>query len=148
MEKIIAYVDDAEYARQHLGPMSGGLAADWVLVACPPRMTRRISKWVSHSARESWRQRWSEKLFAEITPALQAAGSSVKTVIAKDPLVELTRTLMAQHGAARVLDARRPKFGQPMQPVAAGQQTDESRNRWDVPGAVVGMGAVLVLAAE
>ena len=151
MEKIIAYIDDAEYALQQLGPMAGptqNVATEWVLVACPPRMTRRISKWVSHSARESWRQRWSEKLFAQIVPSLQSAGGTVTAVLAKDPLVELTRTLMARHGAARVLDARRPKFGQPMQPVAPGQQAEDGTSRWGVPGAVVGMGAVLVLAAE
>lgn len=151
MEKIIAYIDDADYALQQLGPMAGGaqgMATEWVLVACAPRMTRRISKWVSHSARENWRQRWSEKLFGQVVPALEAAGGSVTTVLAKDPPVELTRKLMAQHGVARVLDARRPKFGQSMPPVAPGQQPDDAASRWGVPGAVVGMGAVLVLAAE
>ena len=71
MEKIIVYLDDAAYAQQQLAPMSSRRqptarrqATHWVLVACAPRMTRRISKWVSHSARENWRAQWAEKLFA------------------------------------------------------------------------------------
>ena len=57
MEKIILYVDDAAYAREFLAKMAaeanGRAPRHWVLVACAPRMTRRISKWVSHSAREN-----------------------------------------------------------------------------------------------
>jgi len=155
MEKIIVYLDDAGHAQQQLAPMkAAGAAAQstpaathWVLVACAPRLTHRISKWVSHSARENWRAKWADKLFGQIVPELQAAGDGVTTVLAKGPLPELTRKLMAEHSATRVLDARRPKFGQDMQPVTADQPATAD-GRWSVPGAVVGMGAVLVLAAE
>ncbi len=155
MEKIIVYLDDADYAQQQLAPMraagSGPQAAapatHWVLVACAPRLTHRISKWVSHSARENWRAKWSEKLFSQIVPQLQAAGDTVTTVLAKGPLPELTQKLVEEHSAQRVLDARRPKFGQDAQPVTADQPATAD-GRWSVPGAVVGMGAVLVLAAE
>jgi len=154
MEKIIVYLDDAGYAQQQLAPMKAAGAAQgtppathWVLVACAPRLTHRISKWVSHSARENWRAKWAEKLFGQIVPELHAAGDGVTTVLAKGPLPELTRKLMSEHSAARVLDARRPKFGQDMQPVTADQPATAD-GRWSVPGAVVGMGAVLVLAAE
>lgn len=153
MDKIIVYLDDAAYARQQLAPMTGAAApgdsgpTHWVLVACAPRMTRRISKWVSHSARESWRAKWAEKLFEHVVPQLKADGSRVTTLVAKGELVALTQKLVAQHGAARVLDARRPKFGQPMAPVTADQPA-ATGSRWEVPGAVAGMGAMLVLAAE
>ena len=155
MEKIIVYLDDAAYAQQQLTPMkAAGVAPQgappathWVLVACAPRLTHRISKWVSHSARENWRAKWADKLFGQIVPQLQAAGDGVTTVLAKGPLPELTQKLMSEHSAARVLDARRPKFGQDMQPVTADQPATAD-GRWSVPGAVVGMGAVLVLAAE
>jgi len=153
MEKIIVYLDDAGYARHHLAPMKTAEPAQarpathWVLVACAPRMTQRISKWVSHSARENWRAKWAEKLFDQIVPALQAGGDSVTTVLAKGPLPELTRQLTADHKAARVLDARRPKFGQDLQPVTADQPA-AADGRWTVPGAIAGMGAILVLAAE
>ena len=125
MEKIIVYLDDAAYAQQQLAPM---MAADirpakapthWVLVACAPRMTQRISKWVSHSARENWRGKWAEKLFAQVVPHLQECGDSVTTLLARGPLPELTKKLTTEHATSRVLDARRPKFGQDMQPVTA-----------------------------
>jgi hypothetical protein len=151
MDKIIVYVDDADYALQQLTPMnSGGAAAPgthWILVACAPRMTQHISKWVSHAARQSWRAKWSDKLFAQVVPGLQQRGDQVSTMLAEGVLIDMTRQLLLQQGMARVLDARRPKFGQDLQPVTVNQPTS-SHGRWTVPGAVAGMGAVLVLAAE
>jgi len=154
MDKIIVYVDDAAHAQQQLAPMKSSARqaaaatnTHWVLVACAPRMTHRISKWVSHSARESWRAKWAEKLFAQLAPGLQASGDTVTAVLAKGPLPELTERLKAEHGTVRVLDARRPKFGQDLQPVT-GDQPATQEGRWTLPGAVLGMGAVLVLAAE
>lgn len=156
MDRIIVYLDDAQHAQQQLVPMrrahagtaaSGDSATHWVLVACAPRMTQRIGKWVSHSAREKWRRQWAAKLFAQIEPALRAGGDQVTTLLARGPLPELTRRLMAEHGACPVLDARRPKFGQDLQPVTADQPAP-GQGRWQVPGAVIGMGAVLVLASE
>jgi len=153
MDKIIVYVDDAGHAQQQLVPMKSGMQGStpsgthWVLVACAPRMTHRISKWVSHSARESWRAKWADKLFSQLTPGLVAAGDTVTPVLAKGPLPELTERLKAEHGTARVLDARRPKFGQDLAPVTDDQPATQE-GRWTLPGAVLGMGAVLVLAAE
>ena len=152
MDKIIVYLDDAEFAEHQLTPMRNGVpgtrgATHWILVACPPRMTRHISKWVNHSARQNWRNKWADKLFARITPKLEAQGDKVTTVLAQGPLVELTQQLLTQQGAARVMDARRPKFGQDMHPVTADQPAS-SEARWSVPGAIAGMGAALVLAAE
>jgi hypothetical protein len=155
MEKIIVYVDDAAYAQQQLSPMRCGTAPEgsppaathWVLVACAPRLTRRIGKWVSHSARENWRDKWAVKLFDKIVPELRQGGDTVSTVLAKGPLPELTKKLTAEFGASHVLDARRPKFGHELPPVTADQPVG-TEGRWEVPGAVVGMGALLVLAAE
>ena len=153
MENIIVYIDDAAHAQHQLAPMKSGSTAQqdqathWVLVACPPRLTRRIGKWVSHSAREAWRTKWSEKVFDQVVPQLRGNADRVTMVVATGPLVPLTRKLVAEHGVARVLDARRPKLGQDLQPVTADQPTPQ-QGRWTVPGAVAGMGAVLVLAAE
>ena len=155
MDNILVYLDDATYAEQQLAPMKGNNPSaqgqepttHWVLVACAPRLTQRISKWVSHSARENWRAKWADKLFAQVAPTLRANGDRVTMVLAKGPLPELTKKLSAQHGTTRVLDARRPKFGHEMPPVTADQPTTRDA-RWEVPGAVAGMGALLVLAAE
>ena len=152
MEKIIVYVDDGAHAQQQLAPMTrsglgGAPRTHWVLVACAPRMTHRISKWVSHSARENWRAKWADKLFAQIVPGLQASGDLVTVVLAKGPLPELTDQLKAEHGTSRVLDARRPKFDPEPSPQAADPASTKNR-RWDLPGAVLGMGAMLLLGVE
>jgi hypothetical protein len=152
MEKIIVYVDDGAHAQQQLAPMkNSGLGGNprthWVLVACAPRMTHRISKWVSHSARENWRAKWADKLFSQIVPGLQASGDVVTVVLAKGPLPELTEQLKAEHGTTRVLDARRPKMGPDLAAGAAEPVAGQGK-RWDLPGAVLGMGAVLLLGFE
>lgn len=131
MDKVIVYLDDPAYARQHMA--GGAVPTHWVLVACAPRMTHRISKWVSHSARENWRSRWADKLFDQVVPALRARGDDVTPVLARGPLPELTRTLMAEHGTERVLDVRRPKA-----PADGGA----------APGALLGLGAILLLAGD
>ncbi|MFT4241092.1 MAG: hypothetical protein QM569_02305 [Acidovorax sp.] len=112
-DRVIVYVDDAAHAQQVLAPLFARDAAartQWVLVACAPRMTHRISKWVSHSARENWRTKWAEKLFTQMLPVLRAPAGAVTTVVAKGPLAEFTEQLQAGHArAAQVVDARRPK---------------------------------------
>ncbi len=150
METIILYVDDAAYAATHLAKLAPDAVRDgathWMLVGCAPRMTHRISKWVTHSARESWRDKWFAKLLAEMEHQLQREGRTVTPVLAKGPLVELTQKLRLQFGAAQVIDARRPKMGVDLEPLAPGQKPAQSG--WSVPGAVASMGALLVLANE
>jgi hypothetical protein len=153
MEKVIVYVDDADFAREHIPRLLGaaGGATDaarhWILVACAPRMTHRISKWVSHSAREHWRAKWLEKTLATITPVLRRPGDMLTPMLATRPLAELTRELRLAHGAAQVVDARRPKVGVDMEPVAP-DVPGPGQSGWALPGAVLGMGALLVLASE
>ena len=104
MDKIIVYVDDADHAQQLLAPLVANEPASqrhWVLVACAPRMTHRVSKWVSHSARESWRNKWADKLFAQIIPGAGLRPSQVTTVLAKIPLAELTEQLQSQTAGLR-----------------------------------------------
>jgi len=141
--KIIVYVDDAAHAQQVLSPLLESETAGmrWVLVACAPRMTHRISKWVSHRARENWRDKWADKLFAQLLPGLTTGGSTVTTVLAKGPLAELTQQLQTELGAARVVDARRPKLDAaepPHMPPAHSLQGT-------LPGLLTGLGAWLAL---
>jgi len=151
MEKIILYVDDAAYARELLSRLTpeavGRGARHWVLVACAPRMTHRISKWVSHSARENWRKKWLAKTQEQLLPLLQLEDSQVTSVLAKGPLTELTQRLKMEHGTARLIDARRPKIGVDLEPVAP-DVASPGQSGWALPGAVLGMGALLVLANE
>ena len=152
MEKIILYVDDAAYAREFLAKVAAADAGgsgprQWVLVACAPRMTHRISKWVSHSARENWRAKWFAKVQDQVLPLLAHEGGQVIAVLAKGPLTDLTKRLKMEHGAAQVVDARRPKIGVDLEPVAPGV-APPGQSGWALPGAVVGMGALLMLANE
>lgn len=125
MDNLIVYVDDAAYALKMLQPMLPSDAfrspTRWIVVGCAPRMTHHVSKWVTHSARESWRGKWAEKVFAQLLPLLQREGDSMVTLLAQGTLCLQTEALIGKHGAARVLDARRPKFGQNLQPVTATQ---------------------------
>jgi hypothetical protein len=147
MDTLIVYLDDAACARHLLAPMlSTATPTRWVLVACAPRISRRIGKWLSHSARESWRSKWCNNLFSQITPTLQSSNAVVEYVVANGPLPALTQQLRTRFGVARVVDARRPKFGHEMEAVMRAQPRENSR--WQLPSAVGSLGLVLVLSAD
>ncbi len=145
MENIIVYVDDANFARQALhAQLAAGTRVRWVLVACAPRMTRRISKWVSHTARENWRAKWADRLYHDLVPGLYARGDEVVAVLARGPLPELTDALLEEHGrATRVIDARRPKFDSETAPDPA-----DGQPRWMLPGPLAGIGFALLLMGD
>ena len=69
------------------------------------------------------------------------------TLVATGKLTDLTDRLLAEYCPARVLDARRTRLGQDLPPVTLNQPTGHD-SRWSLPGAVVGMGAMLVLASD
>ena len=107
---VIAYVNDAEHAlRQWQAWPSGDGPQHWILIACAPRATQRIGRWVSQASREHWRHRWVDKLTAALAPVLRARGHRVSTVLADGPLGLLTQRLCAEHGQAQLLDARKPR---------------------------------------
>lgn len=149
MTTIILYVDDAAHACEQLRGIAArapqGTPHHWVVVACAPRMASRMSKWVSHSARENWRAKWFAKLQAQLLPTLRQGGGQVTTVLATGPLTELTAVLKREHAAAQVVDARRPRIGAELEPVATGLQPPRSAG-WRSPGAGLGMGTLWVLA--
>lgn len=130
---FIVYVDDAAHARPLLAALHAG-PARWLLVACAPRITQRASKWVSHRARENWRNQWADKLFAQLTPGLPA-HAEVVPLLARQPLPELLAALQQAHGPAQVVDARRPKREAPSA-TPAPQKTG-------LPGLLAGMGGLL-----
>jgi len=148
MEKIAVFANDAAYARHILEPMlHSGAATHWVIVACPPTLTRHIGRWLSQSARQQWRQRWAAELFDSLEPELKAqAGSRVEKMLAKRPLIDLSARLEARLGAVRLLDARRPRLGEPNEPISLTQPGDASQ-RWATSLALAtGLGAMLALA--
>ncbi|RYF82701.1 MAG: hypothetical protein EOO29_06080 [Comamonadaceae bacterium] len=150
MERVILYVDDASHALEQLTRLqaSGLRPTHWVLAACAPRMTSRISKWVSHSARENWRVKWFARLQETLAPALQAEGAQFTAVLAQGPLMALTQQLLLAHGAARVIDLRRPKVGALLEPVqsAPAGSAPTPRRGGALSGGALGLGALLLLA--
>lgn len=146
MNNIIVYVDDAAYALQMLQPMrlvdSVNGPVRWIVVGCAPRVTHRVSKWVTHSARESWRGKWADKVFAQLQPLLLQGGDTVVTLLAESALPLQTEALIGQYGGARVLDARRPKFGHDMQPVTR-SQVQESHATLGYATALLGAGVLV-----
>jgi hypothetical protein len=148
MDTMIVYIDEAAYAMKMLTPMlSTGQARSptrWIVVGCAPRVTHHVSKWVTNSARQSWRGKWAEKVFSQVVPLLQGPGDSVVTQVASGPLCDLTDSLMAQYGSARVLDARRPKLGQDLQPVTH-QQPQEAQGVWSYAAVVAGTGMLFAV---
>jgi hypothetical protein len=117
LDTYIVYLDDAAFAEEKLAKvLAQPQVKRFILVACAPRMTRRIGKWLSHSARENWRDKWCDKLFAQFTPCVSRADH-VFCEVANGPLPEYTEMLLKDVGKAQVIDARRPKFGVERQPV-------------------------------
>ncbi len=148
MEKIAVFANDAGYARHMLQPMLGqGAATHWILIACPPTLTRHIGRWVSQDARKQWRERWAAQLFAQLEPELKAqAGSQVEKMLAKRPLVDLSARLQARLGAVRLLDARRPRLGRADEPISLAHPANEVGG-WAAPVALAtGLSAMLALA--
>jgi hypothetical protein len=142
MDKVIIYVDDAAYAQQVLTPL---LLSDappsnhWVLVACAPRMTHRVSKWVSHRARETWRDKWAARLFELLLPWLQIQGATVTPLLAKGPLAEIEQELQSQQLAPiKVVDARKPR--------AQGATPSAPGTLWS--GLVTSLGVMLVAVVD
>lgn len=148
MEKLIVYIDDADYALHMLQPMLGAdgrSPTQWLLVGCAPRVSNHVSKWVPRGARESWRADWADKAFARLTPLLAQRGDQVNTQLGQTDLIKQTGQLLKEHGHARVLDARRPKFGQDLAPVTLAQ----SQDRQTVLGMAAALaGAGLLMAAD
>lgn len=148
MEKIAVFVNDAAHARHLLQPMlKGADPVHWIIVACPPTLTRHIGRWVSHSAREQWRERWASELFEALEPELRAsAASKVERQLAKRPLIDVSRRLEVRLGMVRLLDARRPRLGKPDEPISATQPATDV-GRWAVPvAATTGLTVMLALA--
>lgn len=148
METIAVFVNDVASARHILQPMLRGEGpTHWVLVACPPVLTRHIGRWVSHSARRQWRERWAAELFAALAPELKAAsGNGLETLVASRPLVDVSARLLARWPKLRLLDARQPRIGRIDEPISATQPVSTT-NRWAAPaGAAAGLSVVLTLA--
>jgi hypothetical protein len=148
MEKIAVFVNEVAHARHILQPMVNGQGmTHWVLIACPPKLTRHIGRWLSRSAQDQWKERWSLELFAGLEPLLKArTGNKVEKLLAKRPLVDMSKRLEARLGGVSFLDARCPTLYKQHEPLTSGQPSADN-NQWTYPLAVTtGLSAMLALA--
>lgn len=108
---VMAYVDDAAAALPVLTAFTAdGHARRWILIACPPRLSRSPSRWATRTGRAQWRRHWCERLTAALVPWLQTRGQEVSVLLADEPLPMLTQRLGQQpglHAPIHVLDARK-----------------------------------------
>ncbi len=146
MDNIIVYVDDAAYGQRLLQPMlqdaRSGTPTRWTVVGCPPRMTHRVSKWLARSTRDHWRAKWADKVFSQLVPLLAKNGDEVRTCMATSDLTSQTEFLIKQLGRARILDARRPKFGENL-PAVTATQAPEQHGALGYFAAVAGAGLLV-----
>jgi hypothetical protein len=131
METLIVYINDSEYACNQLATMiNARQPTKCVLVGCPPKLNRHISRWISGGARKKWQTQWSDTACAEISKAFASDGHEFVHRVAFGPLI----------------NARRPKLAQTPEPLVEGQQT-----RPDLVSAAMGVAAttaILALAAD
>ncbi len=124
MEHIAVFVNDAEHARRTIEPLlaAGATPACWLMVTCPPRLTRHASRWTSRASRAQWRADWADRLRDELLPMLPqaAAGERVEWQVARGALWQTTQRLRSRFGPGlRLFDARRERAGVVNEPLLA-----------------------------
>lgn len=151
METFIVYIDDKQYALQQLVPMlpeqgAHSEPANWILVGCPPRLNRHTGRWLTQAAQKKWRQEWTRDTVSDVVSVLQKYGNQVSTQAVEGSLVVLTQQIKRKVGAARVIDARRPKLAMNLEPVTLTQP--QSKSVWLVPGGIAAIGAAIVMVSD
>ena len=148
MEKILVVVNDAEYALQMVAPMKQDVTpTQWVLLVCPPKLTRHASRWVNRNSLKSWRNKWAQDLIEVVKPVMTLGRDTLDWTCCQGDLVEEIRRLQRDYGTQRVLDARRIRLGVDQPPVSESQPV-ASNNSWSVPSGMAVMGAVLMATAD
>lgn len=147
MEKIAVFVDDAARADTLLGALMPPAAprVQWVVVACAPRLTRHIGRWVNEPAREQWRQRWARTLREAL--AARFKGADVEWMLARGPLPRHVDRLRVRFGSdLRLLDLRATRPGGRLAPLVDGPA--EAESRWPVPVAAASSLSLLLALTD
>jgi len=148
MEKMIVVVDDADHAHRLLAPLQGTHPShDWVVLVCPPKLTRHIGRWVNAAARDAWRKKWAQEVALQLQARLGMARDSLQWRVAKGSLMVQVERLQKQIGCTHVLDARRTRLGQELESVSSLQPTSADAS-WLVPGGATALGVAFMLAAD
>lgn len=147
METFVIFANDKTHAMNQVLPLLEDTnTANWVLVGCPPRLTRHAGKWLTQKALKKFNDTWTESNLREIADLLKHRGDEVVTRVAKTSLLQMTKALKSEFGHLRIIDAR---LQHPMQNLSAlsEKQTPES-NTWVVPVGAIALGAAVSLAVD
>ena len=148
MEKIAVFVNDTAHAQHLLQPLLNSEGpVHWILVACPPTLSRHIGRWVTQGAREQWRQRWAAECFARLEADIKVdPRNRIEKILASRSPSDMAKRLEARLGSLKLLDARRPLLGKPEEPLTVSQPPSQTGG-WSLPiAATTGLSAMLALA--
>ncbi len=147
MGTFVVYINDKSHAMNQVLPMlEESQSTQWVLVACPPRLNRHTGKWLTQRAQRKFREDWAKTNLKDLVELLTQRQQSVLTRVADQSLLQFTKSLRAEFGQIRIVDARRPRVSESLQAVMP-EQKQEARP-WAIPVGAVALGAAVTLAVE
>lgn len=147
METFVIFANDRTHVMNQVMPLLEDTnAAKWVLVGCPPRMTRHAGKWLTQRALKRFKDEWTETNLRDIADILRKRGDNVVTRVAITSLLQMTKELKAEFGPIRIIDARLQHQMQTL-PAVTDSQVPET-NTWVVPVSAIALGAAVSLAAD
>jgi hypothetical protein len=147
METFVIFANDKTHVMNQVMPLlEDANAANWVLVGCPPRMTRHAGKWLTQRALKRFKDEWTETNLRDIADILKKRGDHLVTRVAITSLLQMTKALKAEFGPIRIIDARLQHQMQTL-PALTESQVPEA-NTWVVPVSAIALGAAVSLAAD
>ena len=140
MERMVVLVNEAQHARQVMAALlaPGAKPAHWVMVMCPPKLPRRIGRWLTPAQCQRQRADWAADLQAHLDARLPALApeARIEWILAASPLHELVQLQRLRLGAGlRVLDARHQRLGGVVESIT-GPASAVSGHRLALPVAV------------
>jgi hypothetical protein len=147
METFVIFANDKAHAMNQVLPLlEDASSANWVLVGCPPRLTRHASKWLSQRALKKFNAEWTESNLNEVVEVLKQRGESVVTRVAQYSLLQMTKALKSEFGQVRIIDAR---LKHPMQSLnALTEKQSPEAGSWVLPVGALALGAAVSLAVD
>lgn len=147
METYVLYINNKVHALNLVLPMlENSDKAKWVLVGCPPRLSRHSSKWLTRKALKKFKSEWTELNLREIEDVLRQRGHEVLTRFADGSLIEFTQRMKSEFTNPRVVDARKQNAFENL-PHVAEQQKDETKP-WLLPVGAIALGTAVTLVAD
>jgi hypothetical protein len=147
METFVIFANEKTHAMNQVLPlMEDANAANWVLVGCPPRVTRHAGKWLTQKALKKFNDEWTDSNLREIADVLKHRGDRVVTRVASSSLLQMTKALKSEFGAIRIIDARLQHQMQNL--TALTEKQVPEANTWAIPVGAIALGAAVSLAVD